>query len=152
MCLVLLIAAACPLPAAPIDPEHRRIAVIDLRTPEAAHLARWMTLPYAYDVTSRYGCACALQTSPEDAGRLLRGEGTDEELQSIRETLEDLQRVADLVAIGLAAGLVELFTYWEADRQQVEIESRRTVTLAELRTPGFGLVERQMLTVVADRR
>lgn len=69
MCLILVIAAARPLPAAPVDHQHRRIAVIDLRAPEAAHLARWMTLPYAYDVTSRYGCACALQTSPVAADR-----------------------------------------------------------------------------------
>jgi hypothetical protein len=39
---------------------------------------------------------------------------------------------------------------WDTDLPTVEVTSRRTVTLAEFRSLGFVLVEREMLTILAD--
>jgi hypothetical protein len=63
--------------------------------------------------------------------------------------MEDYQALVDLVAIGLEAGPVEIFTCWDSDCFSVEIGSRRKVSLREFRRPGFALVERELLTVVA---
>ena len=151
MCLLVKVAASRPLPTAPIDPEHRHIAVLDLNDWQGGdHYTRWMTLPYIYEVTSRYGCGCNLRFWPEDSWALMSDEATEEEEERAREKVEDLQRVADVVEIGLAAGPVELFAAVDSDLPTVEVESRRTVTLAEFRRPDFVLVKHQMLTIVAD--
>ena len=80
MCLLVKVAASRPLPTAPIDPEHRHIAVLDLNDWQGGdHYTRWMTLPYIYEVTSRYGCGCNLRFWPEDSWALMSDEATEEE-------------------------------------------------------------------------
>ncbi len=146
MCLLMTLAAGCPLPTTPFDAEHRHIAVFDLTNRRgAAYHKRLMTLPYAYDVTSRYGCACGLRTTADTP----RAGETSSVLTAAAHTAwEDFQRVVDLAEQGLAAGPVELFTCWDSDCFNAEVESQRTVTLAELRRPGFSLVEGQLLRVM----
>mgnify|MGYP000924469736 CR=1 FL=1 len=96
MCLIVKIAANCPLPTAPVDPERRRIAVLDLNNwPGDGSYTRWMTLPFVYEVTSRYGCGCDLRLSRSDAWALTDENAGEEEEISARGTLEDWQRVVD---------------------------------------------------------
>jgi hypothetical protein len=148
MCILVTLAANRPLPTYPFDPEYRHIAVVDLAARVGAtYYARLLSLPYAYDVTSRYGCGCGLQVTPEDIATLAEAASPAQYLKSIRAALEDFQHMVDLVEIGLDAGPVEIFTCWDSECFTVQVESRLTATLAQLRQPGFPLVDRQVVTV-----
>jgi hypothetical protein len=151
MCKLVTLAASRPLPTYPFDPTYREIAVIDLALRiGATYPTRLLSLPYAYDVTSRYGCACGLEVMPEDLATLADASIPAQSVRSIRAALEDFQRMIDLVEIGLEAGPVEIFTCWDSDCFTAQVESRRTVTLPQLRQPGFPLVDRQVVKVVAS--
>ena len=152
MCLIVKIAANCPLPTAPVDLERRRIAVLDLNNwPGDGSYTRWMTLPFVYEVTSRYGCGCDLRLSRSDAWALTDENAGEEEEISARETLEDWQQVVDVIEIGLRAGPVELFAATDSELPTVKVESRRRVTSAEIRQFDFQLVERQMVTITTEK-
>lgn len=152
MCLIVKIAANCPLPTAPVDPERRRIAVLDLNNWQGDDsYTRWMTLPYVYEVTSRYGCGCDLRLSQSELWALTDDDAGEDEEISARETVEDWQQVANVIEIGLQAGPVELFAATDSELPTVEVESRRSMTLAEIRRFDFQLVERQMVTIRQGR-
>jgi hypothetical protein len=87
---------------------------------------------------------------PEDLATLADASIPAQSVRSIRAALEDFQRMIDLVEIGLEAGPVEIFTCWDSDCFTAQVESRRTVTLSQLRQPGFPLVDRQVVKVVAS--
>ena len=151
MCKLVTLAASRPLPTYPYNPEYRRISVVDLASRiGATYHTRLLTLPYAYDVTSRYGCACGLQVMPEDLAVLTDASQPARSVKAILAALEDFQRLADLVEVGLEAGPVEIFTCWDGDCFTAQVESRRTVTLPEFRQPGFPLIDRQIVTVVTS--
>lgn len=159
MCLMVLVAAGRPLLAAPIDPQVRHIAVLALDSAQGVgYHAPGLTLRYRYEVTSRYGCGCALRLQPQDLWALASEEATEEEELSARETVEDLQRLADLVEIGRQAGPVELYAAVDSDLAAMAaaqsglegVASRRTVALADFRRPGVQLVERQLVTITPD--
>jgi hypothetical protein len=150
MCKLITVAAACSLPTFPYDGQRQRIAVTDLTLRSGAvYHTRLVSLPYAYNVTSRNGCGCDLCLSPEDLLPLCDDDAAERERQILRAAMEDYEALVDLVAIGLEAGPVEIFTCWDSDCFSVEIGSRRQVTLREFRRPGFALVERELLTITA---
>ena len=150
MCKLVTLAASRPLPTYPFDPMYRQIAVVDLASRiGATYHTRLLSLPYAYDVTSRYGCACGLQVMPEDLATLADTPLIAQSVWSIRAALEDFRRMTDLVEIGLEVGPVEIFTCWDSDCFTAQVESWRTVTLPQLRQPCFPLIDRQVVKVVA---
>jgi hypothetical protein len=151
MCIQVFVASDSPLPLieySPTSPVFQTEALDEQSLP----VVRYFTKPNVYYLSSVGGCACGFGYSLRDLEILDQPDVPDDIKATTQEGYDgsraSVRAMKEFLRLATQHGAAELYCCWIGD-EEIEPETRATVTLDHFGGEEFRLVQRQMLTVVA---